>query len=100
MDSGSQERAPVRNGFNPSRWAIEHTSLTRFLFVLILASGLFALANLGQKEDPDITFRLMVVQVFWPGASVHELQEQVVDKIERKIQETPDILASNTAVLN
>ncbi len=91
MDSGSQERAPVRNGFNPSRWAIEHTSLTRFLFALILASGLFALANLDQKEDPGITFRLMVVQVLWPGASVHELQEQVVDKIERKIQETPQL---------
>ena len=91
MDSGSQERAPARNGFNPSRWAIEHTSLTRFLFALILASGLFALANLGQKEDPGITFRLMVVQVLWPGASVHELQEQVVDKIERKIQETPQL---------
>ena len=91
MDSGSPERTPARYGFNLSRWAIEHTSLTRFLFVLILASGLFALANLGQKEDPDFTFRVMVVQVFWPGASVHELQEQVVDKIERKIQETPQL---------
>ena len=81
----------MKDGFNLSRWAIEHTSLTRFLFVLILATGLFALANLGQKEDPDFTFRVMVVQVFWPGASVNELQEQVVDKIERKIQETPQL---------
>jgi multidrug efflux pump subunit AcrB len=90
MDSGSPEngRAP---GFNLSRWAIEHSSLTRFFFVLILAAGLFALANLGQKEDPDFTFRTMIVQVAWPGASVRELQEQVVDKIERKIQETPQL---------
>ncbi len=78
-------------GFNLSRWAIEHTNLTRFLLVLILAAGLFALKNLGQKEDPDFTFRVMVLQVMWPGASVHEIQEQVVDKIERKIQETPQL---------
>jgi multidrug efflux pump len=91
MDSRLPGRAPAQYAFNLSRWAIEHSSLTRFLFVLILASGLFALANLGQKEDPDFTFRIMVVQVVWPGASVQELQEQVVDKIERKIQETPQI---------
>jgi multidrug efflux pump subunit AcrB len=79
------------SGFNLSRWAIQHANLTRFLFLLILASGIYSLLNLGQKEDPDFTFRTMIVQVTWPGASVHELQEQVVDKIERKIQETPQL---------
>src|SRR5271167_1728641 len=91
MNDGSHDNAYAQTGFNLSRWAIEHSNLSRFLFVLILASGLFALANLGQKEDPDFTFRVMVVQVMWPGASVQELQEQVVDKIERKIQETPQL---------
>jgi multidrug efflux pump subunit AcrB len=86
-----QNRQGSQGGFNLSRWAIEHSSLTRFLFILVLATGVFALANLGQKEDPDFTFRTMVVQVTWPGASVHELQEQVVDKIERKVQETPQL---------
>jgi multidrug efflux pump len=78
-------------GFNLSRWAIAHTSLTRFLVVLILAAGGFALFSMGQKEDPDFTFRLMVAQVAWPGASVEEMQSQVVDKIERKMQETPHL---------
>jgi multidrug efflux pump subunit AcrB len=87
----SHEQSEPEGGFNLSRWAIQHRSLTRFLLILILAAGLFALKNLGQKEDPDFTFRTMVVQVNWPGSSVHELQEQVVDKIERKIQETPGI---------
>jgi len=78
-------------GFNLSTWAIHHGSLTRFLLILILALGIYALNNLGQKEDPDFQFRMMVVQVEWPGASVHEMQEQVVDKIETKLQETPHI---------
>ena len=85
-------------GFNLSRWAIAHGSFTAFLLVLLLAAGAFALLRIGQKEDPDFTFRVMVVQVFWPGASTEEMQDQVVDKIERKLQETPglDFLRSYT----
>jgi multidrug efflux pump subunit AcrB len=80
-----------RARFNLSAWAISHGSLTAFLLVLLLVAGAFALLRIGQKEDPDFTFRVMVVQVLWPGASVDEMQEQVVDKIERKLQETPNL---------
>ncbi|MDR3373130.1 MAG: efflux RND transporter permease subunit [Ancalomicrobiaceae bacterium] len=84
------ETPPVTH-FNLSRWAIQHKSLTRFLFFLALLAGLFSLTQMGQKEDPDFTFRVMVVQVVWPGSSINELQDQVVDKIERKLQETPHL---------
>lgn len=81
---------PVDTGsFNLSRWAIGHPSIARFLFGLILLTGLFGLMRMGQKEDPDFTFRVMVVQAFWPGASLSDMQDQVVNKIERKLQETP-----------
>ena len=46
---------------------------------------------MGQKEDPDFTFRVMVVQAIWPGASIEDMQDQVVNKIERKLQETPHL---------
>ena len=75
--------------FNLSRWAISHGSFTAFLLVLLLAAGGFSLLRIGQKEDPDFTFRVMVVQAVWPGATAQEMQDQVVDKIERKLQETP-----------
>ena len=91
LPNRTPQHEPERHGFNLSRWAIEHTNFTRFLLVLILSAGIFAFTNLGQKEDPDFTFRVMTVQVLWPGSSVHEMQEQVVDKIERKIQETPQL---------
>jgi multidrug efflux pump subunit AcrB len=80
-----------RTRFNLSAWAISHRSLTAFLLVLLLAAGAYSLLHIGQKEDPDFTFRVMVVQVLWPGASVAEMQDQVVDKIERKLQETPNL---------
>ena len=82
--------SPVEPGsFNLSRWAIGHPSIARFLFGLIILTGLFGLMRMGQKEDPDFTFRVMVVQAFWPGASLNDMQDQVVNKIERKLQETP-----------
>ena len=79
------------SGFNLSRWAIGHGGFTAFLLVLLLAAGAISFLRIGQKEDPDFTFRVMVVQVQWPGATVEEMQEQVVDKIERKLQETPGL---------
>jgi multidrug efflux pump len=77
--------------FNLSRWAIGHPSIARFLFGLIILTGVFGLMNMGQKEDPDFTFRVMVVQAVWPGASIQEMEDQVVDKIERKLQEVPHL---------
>lgn len=79
------------DSFNISTWAIRHPGLTRFLFALTLIAGIFAVTHMGQKEDPDFTFRIMIVQAVWPGASLQEMQDQVVDKIERKLQETPNL---------
>jgi multidrug efflux pump len=87
MDSSSPEKKP----FNLSRWAIGHPSIARFLFALILVTGVLGLMRMGQREDPEFTFRVMVVQAVWPGASIQEMQDQVVNKIERKLQETPHL---------
>ncbi len=87
MDNSTTEKKP----FNLSRWAIGHPSIARFLFGLILITGVLGLMRMGQKEDPDFTFRVMVVQAVWPGASIQEMEDQVVNKIERKLQETPHI---------
>ncbi|MBP1872996.1 multidrug efflux pump subunit AcrB [Ensifer adhaerens] len=87
MSQSTEEKRP----FNLSRWAIAHPSIARFLFGLIIITGVLGLMRMGQKEDPDFTFRVMVVQAFWPGASIQEMEDQVVNKIERKLQETPHL---------
>ncbi|MBE1207802.1 efflux RND transporter permease subunit [Aminobacter carboxidus] len=87
MDNSSQDKKP----FNLSRWAIGHPSIARFLFGLIIITGALGLMRMGQSEDPEFTFRVMVVQAVWPGASIEEMQDQVVNKIERKLQETPHL---------
>ncbi|NLS05335.1 efflux RND transporter permease subunit [Rhizobium sp. P32RR-XVIII] len=87
MDANTTEKRP----FNLSRWAIGHPSIARFLFGLIIITGVLGLMRMGQKEDPDFTFRVMVVQALWPGASIQDMEDQVTNKIERKLQETPHL---------
>lgn len=78
-------------GFNLSRWALEHVPLVRYLIVALLIGGMISYKNLGQDEDPPFTFRVMVVQAKWPGATALQMAEQVTDKLEKKLQETPYI---------
>ena len=75
--------------FNISRWALQHPDLTRYLMIVLMVLGLAAYFQLGQDEDPPFTFRAMVVQAYWPGASAKDVAEQVTDKIERTLQEVP-----------
>ncbi len=82
--------ASPKEGFNLSRWAIEHAPLTRYLMVVLMVLGIAAYFQLGQDEDPPFTFRAMVVRTYWPGATAQQVAEQVTDKIERTLQEVPN----------
>lgn len=75
--------------FNLSAWALRHPSLIGFLIVLLLAAGALSYVQLGRAEDPDFTFKVMIVRTNWPGATAREVEQQVTDKIEKKLQETP-----------
>ncbi|WP_243042273.1 efflux RND transporter permease subunit [Dyella sedimenti] len=77
--------------FNLSAWTLRHQSLVFFLMVMVTLFGLLAYSRLSQSEDPPFTFKVMVVQTFWPGADARQVQEQVTDRISRKLQETPSI---------
>ncbi|HSW26370.1 MAG TPA: efflux RND transporter permease subunit, partial [Burkholderiaceae bacterium] len=84
--------------FNISSWALEHPALTRYLLIVLMVLGFVSYFQLGQDEDPPFTFRAMVVQAFWPGASAQQMAEQVTDRIEKTLQEAPhaDIIRSYT----
>ncbi len=86
IDAAAQPR-----GFNLSRWALEHVPLIRYLIVVLIIGGVIGYGKLGQDEDPPFTFRAMVVTAKWPGASALQMANQVTDKLEKKLQETPYI---------
>jgi len=84
--------APHEEGrFNLSAWALRHQSLVFFVMVMVALFGMLSYSRLSQSEDPPFTFKVMVVQTFWPGADAKQVQEQVTDRISRKLQETPSI---------
>ncbi|MCX7215697.1 MAG: efflux RND transporter permease subunit [Burkholderiales bacterium] len=79
----------MRERLNLSRWALEHIPFIRYLMVVLLLGGIMSYEKLGQDEDPPFTFRAMVLRAYWPGASSVQMAEQVTDKLEKTLQETP-----------
>lgn len=75
--------------FNLSAWSLQHPSLTWFLMAVLLLGGLQGFLSLGQAEDPEFTIKTMVVRTLWPGATTLEVEQQVTDLLETKLQETP-----------
>ena len=75
--------------FNLSEWALEHQSLVLFFMLALFCAGLFSYFRLGQAEDPDFTFKVMVVRALWPGASPVQMEQEVTERLEKKLQETP-----------
>lgn len=78
-------------GFNLSAWAVTHRALVGFLIVLLFAAGGFSYSKIGRNEDPNFTVKVMNVSAFWPGATASEMQDQVAERIERKLQDLPHL---------
>jgi multidrug efflux pump subunit AcrB len=77
--------------FNLSEWALRHRSLVTYFMLVIVVAGIGSYLRLGRSEDPDFTVNTMVVQAQWPGATVGDTLEQITDRIESKLQETPNL---------
>jgi multidrug efflux pump subunit AcrB len=74
-------------GFNLSALAVRERSITVFFVCLISLAGLIAFFKLGRAEDPAFTVKVMTIVSVWPGATAQEMQDQVTEKIEKRLQE-------------
>ena len=81
----------MNDGFNLSSWTLRHQALVIFVLALITLFGVLSYGRLAQSEDPPFTFKVMVVRTLWPGATARQVQEEVTDRIARKLQETPEV---------
>jgi multidrug efflux pump subunit AcrB len=75
--------------FNLSAWAVAHPTLILFFIVMLGIAGFFSYERLGRAEDPSFTIKVVIINAMWPGATAKEMQEQVADPIEKKLQELP-----------
>jgi multidrug efflux pump len=88
---GGAPSAGVDHRFNLSSWTLRHQALVIFLLSLLTLFGVLSYGKLAQSEDPPFTFKVMVIRTMWPGATARQVQEEVTDRIARKLQETADV---------
>jgi multidrug efflux pump len=75
------------NRFNLSEWAVTHRAMVLFLIIATLAVGGLSFARLGRLEDPNFNIPSITAVVAWPGATAQEVQDQVLNRVERELQE-------------
>ncbi|RTL24593.1 MAG: efflux RND transporter permease subunit [Burkholderiales bacterium] len=73
--------------FNLSEWAVTHQPLVLFLLIATLIAGALSFLRLGRLEDPNFNVPTMTAIVAWPGATAQEMQDQVLNRMERRLQE-------------
>lgn len=73
--------------FNLSAFGVQQRAITLFLIIAISVAGIFAFFRLGRAEDPSFVVKVMTIAAAWPGATAQEMQEQVADRLEKRLQE-------------
>ena len=83
---------------NLTELSLKNRALVWYFIIMAFVGGIFSYLSLGRMEDPQFTIREMIVAAYWPGATADEMQRQVTDKIEKKLQDIPglDHLRSKT----
>lgn len=74
--------------FNLSEWALKNKGLVLYFMLLLGIIGAISYSKLSQSEDPPFTFKVMVVQTYWPGATAKEVSTLVTDRIEKELMTT------------
>lgn len=77
----------IEGRFNLSALAVRERAITLFLILLISLAGVVSFVKLGRAEDPAFTIKVMTIITAWPGATAQEMQDQVAEKIEKRMQE-------------
>jgi len=78
---------PAPGRFNLSALAVREKSVTLFFLMAIIVAGTVAFLKLGRAEDPSFTIKVMTVVTAWPGATAQEMQDQVAEPLEKRLQE-------------
>ena len=83
---------------NLTELSLKNKNIVWYFIVAAFIGGIFSYFQLGRMEDPKFVIREMIVAAYWSGATADEMQEQVTDKLEKKLQDIPnlDSLTSET----
>ncbi|GID04389.1 efflux RND transporter permease subunit [Pseudomonas sp. 008] len=75
------------NNFNLTDWALRHRAIVLFMLILVAVAGAFSFTRLGQLEDPNFSVPSMTTMVIWPGATAQQMQDEVLNRMEKKFEQ-------------
>jgi multidrug efflux pump len=75
------------NGFNLTEWALKYRAVVLFLLLVVAIAGVFSFKKLGQLEDPSFSVPSMTAMVIWPGATAPQMQDEVLNRMEKKFEQ-------------
>ncbi|HEX6704786.1 MAG TPA: efflux RND transporter permease subunit [Albitalea sp.] len=75
------------SNFNLTEWALGHRAVVLFLIIVVSIAGVFSFSKLGQLEDPKFSVPSMTATVIWPGASAQQIQDELLNRIEKKFEQ-------------
>ena len=87
MSGRTDDRLDTSGRFNLSALAVRERSVTLFFLFAIILAGVVAFSKLGRAEDPSFTIKVLTVVTAWPGATAQEMQDQVAEPLEKRLQE-------------
>ncbi len=87
MSNRDDDRSDTPSRFNLSALAVRERSVTLFFLIAIIVAGVVAFTKLGRAEDPSFTIKVLTVVTAWPGATAQEMQDQVAEPLEKRLQE-------------
>lgn len=74
-----------------SRWGLRNSKLVSFFVAILVVGGIVNYDLMPKLEDPAIKVKQAMVITTYPGASAHEVELEVTDKLEKAIREMSGI---------
>lgn len=81
-----------------SEYAVKNYQFTLVIFLMVVALGVTTILNMPRSEDPDLNAPQYPIVVVYPGTSPKDMEELVVEPLEKKITELEDIKRVKTTI--
>ncbi len=81
-----------------SELAVKNFQFTIVVFLMLIALGVYSFIKIPQAEDPEFPISIFPVVAIYPGASPADIEQLVVDKVEKSLNELEDITRIKTEI--
>ena len=82
------------------RGAIEHNNIVRLFLFLLIGGGILGLVNMKKDEFPTFEIKQGLIAAVYPGADVHQVEEEVGKPLEKLLFSMKEINRKGTRVVS